>query len=97
MTGGPNGEGWPFHRALTLADIYAQVGSIPGVAFLLDARIFVSSVENADTGQFGPETPVPTREGVRPGEQEILCTREHRIQLSPIWMVGRDVPQADRE
>ena len=36
----------PFRRTLTLADLYAQIGEVRDVAFLLDAKIFVSRMVN---------------------------------------------------
>lgn len=90
LTGGATGDGWPFRRALTLADIYAQVGSIPGVAFLLDAKIFSSKVANQETGQLSQEKQISIPDGVRLAEQELICTREHRVHVRPIWTVGMD-------
>jgi hypothetical protein len=90
LTGGPLGEGWPFRRSLTLSDIYAQVGAVGGVAFLLDARIFVSRVVNAAEGLLGPEQGVSNAEGVRIGNNELICTREHRIRIRPMWAVGQE-------
>jgi len=97
LFGGPNGDGWPFRRALTLADIYAQVGSVAGVAFLLDAKIFVSRVDNPQSGRFTPEQLVSNAEGVRLSEHELICTREHRIHVRPIWTVGMDTPASAKE
>lgn len=94
LRGGPLGDGWPFRRTLTLSDVYAQVGAVSGVAFLLDARIFVSEVVNRDEGILGPEQLVPNQEGVRLGDSDLLCTREHRIRVRPIQAVGLD--EADR-
>jgi len=93
LTGGPNGEGWPFLRPCSLADIYAQVGATPGVAFLLDAKIYISRLVNPETGQLSPEELVSNQDGVRPEEHEILCTREHRIRVRPMWAVGGDTPE----
>ncbi|HVL38805.1 MAG TPA: putative baseplate assembly protein [Fimbriimonadaceae bacterium] len=90
LKGGPSGDGWPFKRALTLADIYAQVGAVRGVAFLLDARIFVSRLVNKDDGIFGPEEPVSNAEGVRLEDFELLCTRRHNIRVVPMAAVGAE-------
>ncbi len=92
LYGGPNGDGWPFRRALTLADVYAQVGAVRGVAFLLDARIATSSVVNDDQGLLGPEAPVPIETGVRPAENQLLATRQHRIRMVPMESVGAELP-----
>lgn len=87
LTGGPNGDGWPFLRPLRLSDIYATVQSATGVAFLLDVKMSVSRVVNPVEGLFGPETRVPEieRVGLRLRELELLCTREHRITVRPMW------------
>jgi hypothetical protein len=90
LRGGPTGDGWPFRRSLSLADIYAQVQSASGVAFLLDARMFVSTLANASEGLLTPEQPVSNADGVRIGDTQLLCTREHRIRVRPMWTVGMD-------
>ena len=92
LYGGPNGDGWPFRRTLTLADVYATVGIVRGVAFLLDAKIFVSSILNPQEGTLGPETLVSNEVGVRLGDHQLLCTRHHNIRVVPITSVGRDEP-----
>lgn len=88
LRGGPNGDGWPFRRALTLADIYAQVQQAHGVAFLLDARIYVSRLTDGGQNMLTSETLVPNTEGVRVADNELLCTREHRIRAVPMGQVG---------
>ncbi len=88
LRGGPNGEGWPFRRALTLADIYAQVQEAHGVAFLLDARIYVSRLTSGGQNMLTSETLAPNTEGVRVADNELLCTREHRVRAVPMWQVG---------
>jgi predicted phage baseplate assembly protein len=99
LTGGPQGEGWPFRRALTLSDIYAQVGAVGGVAFLLDARIFVSRLVNREEGLLGQEERVTNEQGVDQSvhlkDNELICTREHRIRLRPMWAVGAGDGVAD--
>lgn len=90
LFGGPNGEGWPFRRALTLADVYAQVGAVRGVAFLLDAKMFVSRLVNYDDNILGPESQVSNEEGVRLGDYELICSRQHTIRVVPMAAVGRE-------
>ncbi len=90
LVGGPNGDGWPFRRTLTLADVYATVGTVRGVAFLLDAKIFVSSIVNMQDRTLGPESLVSNETGVRLGDHQLLCTRHHTIRVVPITAVGRD-------
>lgn len=90
LKGGPGGDGWPFRRALTLADVYAQVQMASGVAFLLDAKIYVSRLANAEDGLLSSEKLVSNAEGVRVGDFELLATREHRIRAVPMWSVGME-------
>jgi predicted phage baseplate assembly protein len=95
LWGGPNGEGWPFRRTLTLADLYAQVGEVRGVAFLLDAKIFVSKLVDLEQNVFGSDEMVSNAEGVRVGEHQILATREHRIRVVPMAAVGEEEAPAE--
>ncbi|MFZ4507720.1 MAG: putative baseplate assembly protein [Fimbriimonas sp.] len=90
LFGGPQQNGWPFRRSLTLADIYAQVGSVHGVAFLLDAKIYVSEVLSREDGVLGKETLVSNAEGIRLGETQLFATRQHTIRVVPMSMVGAD-------
>lgn len=88
LRGGPNGDGWPFRRPLSLADIYSQVQAATGVAFLLDAKIYVSEVSNVEDGLLTPERLVSNAEGVRIGDDDLLATRDHRIRAVPMYAVG---------
>ncbi len=100
LTGGPNGDGWPFKRALTLADVYAQVGAVGGVAFLLDAKVFYSTVVDPARGLLGAEEPLDLERGrievfydqektrAVPADLLMLGTREHRIRCVPMSQVG---------
>jgi hypothetical protein len=90
LFGGPNGTGWPFRRTLSLADVYAQVGAVRGVAFLLDAKMFVSKLVNYDDNILGPESQVSNEEGVRLGDYELICSRQHNIRVVPMAAVGRE-------
>ena len=90
LRGGPNGDGWPFRRTLRLADIYAQVQAASGVAFLTDAKIYVSRVVSSEEGLLSPERLVSNADGVRIGENDLLCTREHRIRAVPMSRVGME-------
>lgn len=92
LRGGPRGDGWPFRRALTLSDIYAQVQAATGVAFLLSAGIYVSRVVNREKGLFGPEQSVSNAEGVRIADNQLICTREHRIRVRPMSAVDTPEP-----
>lgn len=97
LLGGPRlpgqrtGFGWPFCRTLTLTDIYAQIGEVPGVAFLLGAKIFVSRMVN---DRLEDEKRVRPRVGVPLGPTELLATREHRIKAVPLDRVDQEMANA---
>jgi hypothetical protein len=57
---------------------------------LLDAKIYVSRLANAEDGLLAPERLVPNAEGVRIGDNDLVCTREHRIRAVPMSRVGLD-------
>ena len=83
LTGGPGGDGWPFGRTLTLADVYAQVQLVPGVAFLTDARLYESSIIDAAAGILSPEAAVSAVAGLSLTDEQMICTREHRVRVRP--------------
>ncbi len=89
LTGGPQQTGWPFNRALTLADLYAQVQTAQGVAFLLEARMFRSEPIE-DTDRLSAETAIDPARGYVPDADTLLCTREHRIQVRPLSQYGQE-------
>ncbi|WKZ80802.1 MAG: putative baseplate assembly protein [Fimbriimonadaceae bacterium] len=97
LYGGPNGDGWPFRRTLTLADLYAQVGEIRGVAFLLDAKILTSRLADKEQGVFTSEELASNAEGVRFLEHELPATRDHRIRIVPMASVGAGDELAEAE
>ena len=88
LTGGPQGDGWPFCRTLTIADIYAQIQVAAGVAFLLDVKFFVSRVANVEEGRLSREEAVPSTEGIRLKPTEMIATREHRIRVRSFASLG---------
>ncbi len=90
LYGGPMGTGWPFGKALTLADIYAQIAAVQGVAFLLEAKILVSRVENRETGRLSQEAVASNEEGIRLARNEVMCSRQHRVRVVPITLVGNE-------
>jgi predicted phage baseplate assembly protein len=91
LTVGFDGTGWPFGRGLTLSDLYATVGEVPGVAFLTDAKIYMSSVANTEDGVLSQEKAVTNPEGIRLQNNQVLCSRQHSIRVVPIAQIGMDV------
>ena len=80
ITGGPHGTGWPFGGPLTFADLFAQALTCPGVLFLREARVFTSrAVATGTGGALTPEKRYAGADALTLGQDELLCTREHRV------------------
>jgi predicted phage baseplate assembly protein len=73
-TGGPQGTGWPFGRALHYSEIYGLLQRIPSVEYVDDVRIEVST-----PGQSAPPTPAPHR--MRLSKHGMVCSAQHSIRV----------------
>jgi predicted phage baseplate assembly protein len=51
VIGGPDGDGWPFGRAIHVGDVYAVLQRLPGVAVIDDARLFAADPVTGERGQ----------------------------------------------
>jgi len=72
-TGGPQGTGWPFGRALYYSEIYGLLQRIPSVEYVDDVRIDISI-----PGQAAP-TPAPHR--MRLSKHGMICSAHHSIHV----------------
>jgi predicted phage baseplate assembly protein len=54
VEGGPDGDGWPFGRPAHLGEVYSVLQSVPGTAYVEEARLFGA---DPTTGQHGDATP----------------------------------------
>ena len=72
-TGGSDGEGWPWGKALTLGDVYPLLQRIPGVEFVDEVR-FRPVVWVDDLAQLGADDRLLQ---LAPGE--VLCSYRHEI------------------
>lgn len=85
LFGGFDGRGWPFGKALTVADIYASVATVRGVAFLTSVRVFTSRL-GADGIRTTP-VEVDVRVGVPLSPTEMFVSRQHTATSADQWMV----------
>jgi predicted phage baseplate assembly protein len=51
LTGGADGEGWPFGRPVQVAEIFGVLQSVPGVELVEDVRLFGADPRTGDRGQ----------------------------------------------
>jgi predicted phage baseplate assembly protein len=54
ITGGPDGDGWPFGRPVANGEVFAVLQRVPGVEMVESVRLFVA---NPSTGEPGAEVP----------------------------------------
>lgn len=74
LTGGPDGNGWPFERPLFVAEVYSLLQGIEGVDTVEDAALYQIDVQSGDRGR--PLT------RITPGSDGLLCSAEHRVQFA---------------
>jgi predicted phage baseplate assembly protein len=72
LTGGRDGGGWEFGRAVREGDVYAVLQSVPGVDRVDDCRLFGA---NPLTGQRAPLAPPGDRPDGRPHKVEVPVSR----------------------
>lgn len=87
LVGGAEGRGWMFGRSLSLADVYATVGRVAGVAYLMEPSMFISKVEDFETGRLSTETAVLNAEGIALRRDQVLVSREHRVKTATMAQV----------
>jgi predicted phage baseplate assembly protein len=50
VTGGPDGDGWPFGRPIHAGEVHAVLQRVPGVDFVEDAQLFTYDVNTTERG-----------------------------------------------
>ncbi len=51
VTGGPDGDGWPFGRPVHVGEVYSVLQRLPGVELIEDARLFAADPVTGERGQ----------------------------------------------
>jgi predicted phage baseplate assembly protein len=74
VTGGPNGDGWPFGKSLTLGDVYPLLQTIADVEYVEEVRFRSVTFAADGTRQLGTEERL-----IRLAETEVLCSDLHEI------------------
>lgn len=73
LTGGPDGTGWPFGRALAIADVFSLLQRVSGVEYLEDCRIVPVDVTTEERGEATLRLVL--------NHTEVLCSHVHRITV----------------
>ncbi len=71
VIGGPDGDGWPFGRAVQVGDVYAVLHGLSGIGVIDDARLYAA---DPVSGERGPAT---QRVDIDP--DALLFSYEHQI------------------
>jgi predicted phage baseplate assembly protein len=77
-TGGADGRGWPWGKALTLVDVHPLLQGVPGVAYVTDVRL--QPVADARLQPIDP-WPEPSDRELALAEGEVLCSGQHEITV----------------
>jgi predicted phage baseplate assembly protein len=51
VSGGPDGDGWPFGRPIHVGEVYSVLQRLPGVEMIEDARLFAADPISGERGQ----------------------------------------------
>jgi hypothetical protein len=73
ISGGPDGEGWPFGRPVQSGEVYGLLQRIRGVDMVEDARLFGA---NPVTGERGKET-----RKLELDPYSLLFSYEHQVRV----------------
>jgi predicted phage baseplate assembly protein len=78
-SGGPDGEGWPFGKSLTLADVYPVLQSVAGVEYVDEVRFRPVQFPIEGEPEVGAEERL-----IHLAEGEVLCSYVHEISVVAI-------------
>ncbi len=71
--GGPDGLGWPFGRALFVAEVYSVLQGLDGVDVVEEAAL---NEVNAATNELGPLVA-----SISPPTDALVCSGQHRVTV----------------
>jgi predicted phage baseplate assembly protein len=74
LTGGPEGNGWPFGRSVHAFDVSAVVADVPGVATVNQVLIFPADLA---TGRRGEPTPC-----LDVGKDALVLSYQHQVRVT---------------
>jgi hypothetical protein len=71
LSGGPNGDGWPFGRGLFLSEVYAIIQGTPNIEYIEEVSLFPVDPKT------GERREATTRVSVT--ADSLLCSHKHEI------------------
>jgi len=73
LTGGPDGDGWPFGRPVKVADVFGVLQAVPGVELVEDVRLFGADPRTGERGQTVPKLEVDAN--------AVVFSYQHRVRV----------------
>lgn len=71
LTGGADGDGWPFGRDLFLSDVYQSLQGMPNVQFIRNVQLFMAASDGSPTGDAVESVEVVAHGVVASGRHEV--------------------------
>lgn len=76
VTGGPDQNGWPFGKSLTMGDVYPLLQGVNGVEYVEEVRFRPVTFDLDGTLHLGADERL-----IRLGDTEVLCSHDHEIDV----------------
>jgi hypothetical protein len=67
--GGPDGDGWPFGRSLSLSEVYATIQGTTDVGYIEEVKLF--PIKNGERQEATTKISIPP--------DSLLCSHQHEI------------------
>jgi predicted phage baseplate assembly protein len=74
LTGGPDGTGWPFGRAVQIFEVSAILAAVPGIATIDEVRLFPADLA---TGRRGDST-----QRIDIGRDSLVLSYQHQVRVT---------------
>jgi predicted phage baseplate assembly protein len=75
LTGGPEGNGWPFGRELNVGEAFALLAGVEGVASVQGVELFPSDLVTSESGR-------QARQSLRLPPDTLFASFRHQVQVS---------------
>ena len=74
LSGGADGDGWPFGRSLFVPELYSQIQGVPGVDYTEEVEVFLVDPSTGERTEVPQTLPVPS--------DGLLCSHSNSIRCS---------------
>ena len=76
ISGGPDGDGWPFGRPIHVGEVYAVFQKLRGVEFVEDARLFEANPVKGERGE--------ATQRIDPDPHALVFSYEHQVMVEEL-------------